>query len=675
MPVPAIELKPRTAMALFDSAIRLCARSSGVWALTLPGGALVVWAVLELVEAITRRQDLLLPSALFAAAWTARGFFMAAACHYVDEQVLGATPPSTWRSLKAALGRAPSVIITAVYLPLFTVLTLTFTAGLAYFFLSAHLVGWAVIMKGKGHPLALYGTCARMLGPARGNASTVRWLFMAILLVGLNLHIGANFLIYLGRKLVGLDLTYAQRFASLDNAEWITVVAALALTLFEPLRAAIASLMLIDGRVRQEGLDLLAAVEQLPKRRTARKPAAAALVVLALLGVFAPSPALAQDDDEDEDWTEEPGGVVGGMVGGDEVEAVEERLESDGPVEALRPKPGATVPERLQSVARACGYHGPELEAVQSGAGALTGADQAALGRMVDDLELFAWTWQDCETVRQKLDQQLSHTAQSVERARAQAAQPPAAERAQQILTRPEFVPLPERVEALEEPEEEDPNGFWARFEKWWREFLEKLLKEERETNINPPSGIGGGAGAANLIAVMLIAAVVVLVIVLLVLAFRGKSEERQDAEVESAALDPAKVDPQSALSRPPEGWASLADELAAAGNYRDAVRSLYLALLSRLHRLGAIDYDPTLSNWDYLRQFRGHGEWKPAFRQLTLRFDFAWYGQEAVTRDGYLGFRALVEPMLANAPGTGTPGAPPVPPSVPPRPEERGHA
>ena len=68
--------------------------------------------------------------------------------------------------------------------------------------------------------------------------------------------------------------------------------------------------------------------------------------------------------------------------------------------------------------------------------------------------------------------------------------------------------------------------------------------------------------------------------------------------------LDAAALarNPMNALSRPPEGWADLADALAAKGEYREAMRNLYLALLSRLHRDGAIHYDPTLSNWDYLR-------------------------------------------------------------------------
>ena len=103
-----------------------------------------------------------------------------------------------------------------------------------------------------------------------------------------------------------------------------------------------------------------------------------------------------------------------------------------------------------------------------------------------------------------------------------------------------------------------------------------------------------------------------------------------------------------SALSRPPETWAGLADQLAAEGKFREAIRHLYLALLSRLHRDGAIDYDPAKSNWDYFRGFKGNGEVLKPFRELTRRFDFAWYGNLEVSAAAWATFRSICEPILA---------------------------
>ena len=53
MAVDALELRPRNAVALFDAAVRLCATTTGVWALTLPTGALLVATLFTLVEAST----------------------------------------------------------------------------------------------------------------------------------------------------------------------------------------------------------------------------------------------------------------------------------------------------------------------------------------------------------------------------------------------------------------------------------------------------------------------------------------------------------------------------------------------------------------------------------------------------------------------------------------------
>ena len=105
-----------------------------------------------------------------------------------------------------------------------------------------------------------------------------------------------------------------------------------------------------------------------------------------------------------------------------------------------------------------------------------------------------------------------------------------------------------------------------------------------------------------------------------------------------------------SALSRAPESWAGLADQLAREGKFREAIRHLYLALLSRLHRDGAIDYDPAKSNWDYFRGFKGAHSLLGPFRELTRRFDFAWYGNLEVSQAAWNTFRTLCEPILSPA-------------------------
>ncbi len=88
----------------------------------------------------------------------------------------------------------------------------------------------------------------------------------------------------------------------------------------------------------------------------------------------------------------------------------------------------------------------------------------------------------------------------------------------------------------------------------------------------------------------------------------RAPTQTAQNVQGDERRILETKLssDPMSALSKRPETWAGLADELAAKGEFREAIRHLYLALLSRLHRDGVIDYDPTKSNWDYLLAFKG---------------------------------------------------------------------
>jgi hypothetical protein len=224
---------------------------------------------------------------------------------------------------------------------------------------------------------------------------------------------------------------------------------------------------------------------------------------------------------------------------------------------------------------------------------------------------------------------------------------------ARDILSRPEFqVPEPEAPEQPDAPKEEQPPGAFQRFTKWLAELLEKLFKRDEDAPVRSTAPLSSGAsglGAANVLVVVLIAGVLVVLALLLLRALGEKTKnEGPRLEVSTQDATTLAADPMNALSRPPEGWAHLADELAARGEYREAVRGLYLALLSRLHRDGVIHYDTTLSNWDYLRQFRSRREWLPPFRELTLRFDFAWYGNLPVGADGYRDFRALCAPILS---------------------------
>src|SRR5689334_7989608 len=102
MGVSALELRPRGAIALLDAALRLCSRHTGVWALTLPGGALVTAAALHLTDAVAHRRSVALATLGFTLAWIFRGVLHGATCHYIQELLLGKQEPEVSSSLRAA---------------------------------------------------------------------------------------------------------------------------------------------------------------------------------------------------------------------------------------------------------------------------------------------------------------------------------------------------------------------------------------------------------------------------------------------------------------------------------------------------------------------------------------------------------------------------------------------
>ncbi|WP_224249397.1 DUF4129 domain-containing protein [Hyalangium gracile] len=612
MAVSALELRPRGAVAILDAALRLCSRHTGVWALTLPGGALVTAAALHLADAVIHRRSLVLPTLWMTLTWLFRGVLQGATCHFVQELLLGKDEPRVLASLRAALGRMPSLFIAVGFLFVFNALTLSFSVGVAYFLLSAHIVGYAATMQGKGSPLRLYGLCSKLLGPARGTATGVRMMLLVQVLTFFNLHIASNVLFMLGRKLLAIDLTFAERFASLDNVSWLIFLASLTFTLFEPIKAAASTLLLVDGRVRQEGLDLLAAVQQLPARGKARPLQSAALVLLCVL--------------------------LGGTAA---------RAQESEPAISR-----SELRQRLEAVALECEYEGDDLAAGLDAADSLSTAEAAKLQRLLRAVERLAQDSEDCDAAAMTLSQGLTQARETAALEQAAPDARSASARAKDILARPEFSDVipPADPAAPKEETPPEPPSLWKRFWDWLGEALKKLFERDKDEPVRSTPNFTGasGAGAANVLVVLVIGLVLAVLATLLLRAL-GRRQQDESAQLEVSTLDSTALaqDPMSALSRPPEGWAHLADELAARGEYREAIRSLYLALLSRLHRDGAILYDSTLSNWDYLRQFKGRREWLSPFRELTRRFDFAWYGNLPVGLDGYRDFRTLTEPLL----------------------------
>jgi hypothetical protein len=602
MALVAPDLRPRSAVELYDAAIHLCLRgATALPGLAIVGAVMPAIAGLWLVSRALDGKPVAVAAALFTLALMLRSIF-AGAASLAGEAALEGNPLGAWPALRKALGRGPQLMSAGGILLLIEWILIpgTLLLGLALWapLFAAHLL----IARGEAGPFSMGGACRERL--VRSSTCLVRVLHaLATLVVLFDVHTGIAVALYLARTLFALDVSFLDRFASLDNTVYVAFVVALSFVILEPVKTALGLMLLVDARVRSEGLDLLAATERL----AARNLKTAALVLLAVGAVvLSPAPARAEG----------------------------EMAESDSV-------------ERLREIASGLGIDGePQVERGLEAAQRLEGSDAAALRRFVETLERdYGADDADEKAVKARLLQAFDE-ARGVEPEATRSVK--ARELAIAILSRPEF-DLPEGRASLGEERE----SLLSRFLRWL--FGRKPPKEPEEFSGcgfegSPSASSGLGGGAFEVITPILVGLGIVLVVWLIVALLRkqfGKKPELAGAMAGAGGAAAPGADGLSALSKPPEGWASEADRLASAGDFRLAVRALYLAVLSALHRRGAIDYDPTRSNWDYVRSFRGAVSERPVLRELTLRFDYAWYGRTGIDSQSYERARELSLPIL----------------------------
>lgn len=80
------------------------------------------------------------------------------------------------------------------------------------------------------------------------------------------------------------------------------------------------------------------------------------------------------------------------------------------------------------------------------------------------------------------------------------------------------------------------------------------------------------------------------------------------------------------------------------AGDYRSAVRQLYLATLLTLDQRGRIKYDPTLTNREYLHQASNDPRTTAALQPIVETFDRTWYGFEPISKQEFDDYRRRVD-------------------------------
>ncbi len=76
-------------------------------------------------------------------------------------------------------------------------------------------------------------------------------------------------------------------------------------------------------------------------------------------------------------------------------------------------------------------------------------------------------------------------------------------------------------------------------------------------------------------------------------------------------------------------------DKAAAAGNYRLAVRLMFLQLLKNMSERNIINYKQDKTNFDYLSEVHSTS-WYQQFFKVTRNYEYSWYGKFDISEDAY---------------------------------------
>lgn len=123
-----------------------------------------------------------------------------------------------------------------------------------------------------------------------------------------------------------------------------------------------------------------------------------------------------------------------------------------------------------------------------------------------------------------------------------------------------------------------------------------------------------------------------IIVGVLLILALEIWRRGRKRAAVsvtQKSSLRSANARDDDPLSRDLNEWERYANELAAAGRTREAIRAWYHAVLVALYRSGVVHYRKGKTNWEYVAALSPSLLWRAPFATFTRDFEREWYGRE----------------------------------------------
>lgn len=177
--------------------------------------------------------------------------------------------------------------------------------------------------------------------------------------------------------------------------------------------------------------------------------------------------------------------------------------------------------------------------------------------------------------------------------------------------------------------------GWFHKLAQWWDDLFGKRQRHDQRTGTEPsaPSGMTWLVGGISL----LLLATTVFVI----LQRRRSQALSLTASASANAMDP-KIEEALASDRPHEEWLTMAHEYAARGEFRLAIRAMYLANLSYLGAQQWLGITKSKTNAMYERELRYRhrvDELCAAFARTNRQYERVWYGMHELspeTRDRF---------------------------------------
>ncbi|HEY0737602.1 MAG TPA: DUF4129 domain-containing protein [Herpetosiphonaceae bacterium] len=190
----------------------------------------------------------------------------------------------------------------------------------------------------------------------------------------------------------------------------------------------------------------------------------------------------------------------------------------------------------------------------------------------------------------------------------------------------------------------------WTQFWRSVGQAIENFFNSLGNAMPNPPSGPAtapqpSSFGSLSPVGWVMLVIGVLLVLALVLYAIRGvRGSLVRDAKArEEAALEEENITATEALDR--------AQDQARTGDYRTAVRYLYLSSLLWLDEHKLLRYDRSLTNREYLDQVRSNGPLSQQLAPVVSTFERVWYGKREIAEQDFLAYEAQIQELRGREP------------------------